>query len=167
MIASSNFLVPNATFIVELLAFLVILAILGKYVVPPINRVLSERQEQIRSSLEEAQEGRDLLKSAEEGHRMTLEEARREARVILEQAQQLGEQIRADSHAKARAEYERLLSHAQVEIDRSAERASAELREQMADLVIETTRRILGRELTPEIHRAIVEETTASVESSA
>jgi F-type H+-transporting ATPase subunit b len=167
MVASSNFLIPNATFIVELIAFLIILGILARYVVPPLQRMLAERQENIRKSLEEAEAGRELRRSAEAEYAAKVEEARREARSIIDQATETGERIRSDMQQRARAEYEALLSRAQADIDRSAERAMGELREQLADLVIETTRRVLGRELTPEIHRAIVEETTESVESNA
>ena len=53
--AASNFLVPNATFLVELLAFIVILWILGKYVVPPINRAISDRQASIKKEFDEAE----------------------------------------------------------------------------------------------------------------
>jgi len=38
VLAAGNFLVPNATFIAELIAFLIILFILGRYVLPPVRR---------------------------------------------------------------------------------------------------------------------------------
>ena len=50
----NNFLVPNATFFAELVAFLIILGILWKYVLPPITRALDDRQEMIRKQAEEA-----------------------------------------------------------------------------------------------------------------
>ncbi len=167
MTATTNFLIPNGTFIAELIAFLIVLGILARYVVPVLSRMLNERQETIRRSLEEAEEGRELRKTAEEKYRLKIEEARRDARAIVDQATQLGEQMRADMQDKARAEYESQVARAQVEIERMTERAASELREQLADLVTETTRRVLDRELTPEMHRAILDETIASVESNA
>ena len=41
--ATSNFLVPNGTFWVELFAFAIIVYILGRYVVPPINKAMTDR----------------------------------------------------------------------------------------------------------------------------
>ncbi len=58
MIASSNFLIPNATLIVEIVAFLIVLGFLAKYVLPPLNKALEERQEQIRNALEAAERAR-------------------------------------------------------------------------------------------------------------
>ena len=39
-LAASNFLIPNATFFVELIAFILILVILARYVLPPVNKAL-------------------------------------------------------------------------------------------------------------------------------
>ena len=49
----SNFLVPNATFFVELFAFALLLFLLAKYVIPPINRAMTARQEAIRQQFAE------------------------------------------------------------------------------------------------------------------
>ena len=35
LIADSNFLIPNATLIVELIVFLIVLGVIRKYVLPP------------------------------------------------------------------------------------------------------------------------------------
>ena len=53
-----NFLVPNFTFVVELLAFLIILYVLGKYVIPPINKAMSDRQERIRKQFEDLEQAK-------------------------------------------------------------------------------------------------------------
>ena len=45
---ASNFLVPNGTFVVELVAFAIIVCLLGKYVIPPINKAMTDRQNAIR-----------------------------------------------------------------------------------------------------------------------
>jgi F-type H+-transporting ATPase subunit b len=45
---ASNFLVPNATFIAEVIAFIVIIWVLAKYIIPPINKAMADRQEAIR-----------------------------------------------------------------------------------------------------------------------
>jgi F-type H+-transporting ATPase subunit b len=45
---TNNFLVPNGTFFVELIAFAIIVFILGKYVIPPINKAMTARQDAIR-----------------------------------------------------------------------------------------------------------------------
>jgi F-type H+-transporting ATPase subunit b len=58
MTASSNFLIPNATLIVEVVAFLIVLGFLAKYVLPVLNKTLGERQQQIGAALEAAEKSR-------------------------------------------------------------------------------------------------------------
>ena len=50
---SSNFLVPDATFFVELIAFAIIFGVLAKWIVPPINKAMTARQEAIRDQFKE------------------------------------------------------------------------------------------------------------------
>ena len=46
-LAAQNFLIPNGTFFVVLIIFLIVLAVIGKFVVPPIKAVLEEREETV------------------------------------------------------------------------------------------------------------------------
>ncbi len=55
---TSNFLVPNATFIVELIAFAIIVFLLFKYIVPPINKAMTARQDAIRQQFAELDEAK-------------------------------------------------------------------------------------------------------------
>ena len=50
---ASNFLVPNGTFFVELIAFVAMFYILAKFVIPPINRAMTARQDAIRAQFAE------------------------------------------------------------------------------------------------------------------
>ena len=72
MIATSIFLLPNGTFVVELLVVAVILFLMTKYILPPLNRAMEGRQEKIRSIVAGAQETSDRLK-AEAGGRAQVE----------------------------------------------------------------------------------------------
>ncbi len=58
MLGSSNFLVPNATFFVELIAFLIVVFVLGKWVLPPIAKAMDQRQGTIRQALTDAEEAK-------------------------------------------------------------------------------------------------------------
>ena len=53
-----NFLVPNWTFVFELISFGIIMFILAKYVIPPINKAMTERQEKIKAQFDEAAQPR-------------------------------------------------------------------------------------------------------------
>ena len=54
----ANFLVPNGTFLVSLLAFAILVWIFGKYLIPPINKAMTARQEAIRTEFAELDEAK-------------------------------------------------------------------------------------------------------------
>ena len=79
-IATSNFLVPNFTLVFELIAFLVVLGVIGWTVLPILSKALTERQDQIRGELEAADKAKADAEDADAERRSELEEARRHAR---------------------------------------------------------------------------------------
>ena len=91
----SNFLVPNATFFAELVAFLIILGILWKYVLPPVTKALDERQEIIRTQMEEAEATKVKLAATEADYRKKMQEA-------STMAAQIRDEARADAAADPR-----------------------------------------------------------------
>lgn len=167
VLASSNFLIPNATFIVELVAFLLILGFLAKYVLPPLNKAVATRQETIRLGLAEAEAGRELRRQADAERQRILDEAREQARAVIDQATRIGETVREELTQRGHEEYERILAGARLEIERATQRAAQELRAQVVDLVIETASRVIGAELDDAAHRRLVEETILAVDSRA
>ena len=62
---NNNFLIPNATFIVELLLFLIVLAVLAKFVLPRLQSALSGRRAMIAGQIKDAEEARNQLAEAE------------------------------------------------------------------------------------------------------
>jgi F-type H+-transporting ATPase subunit b len=163
---TNNFLIPNGTFIAELITFLVILAILGKYVVPFVNKSLASRQEAIRQQFQEAEEARTRLQAAEAEYRDQIATARADAAREREEAREQGAQILADLKAQAQVESERIIkaAHQQIEAERS--RTVAALRAEVGTLAIELAAKVVGETLTDDArqHR-VVERFLAEVES--
>jgi len=166
MMASSNFLVPNATLIVEVVAFLIVLAVIGKYVLPPLNKALSERQELIRSSLEAAETARAEAAEAGVQRQETLDEARRHAREILAQANKAAERINAQAEERGQVEYDRLVARAEAEIAGARQRAVDEVSSKVGALVISVARQVVGREIDEASHRALIDEAVEALRAS-
>jgi len=158
MIASSNFLVPNATLIIEIVAFLAVLGFLARYVLPPLNKALIERQEQIRASLEAADRARAEAEETRNERQGIIDEARQQAREILTQANRTAQQVVADAEEKGQRENERLVASAQSEIALARQRAVDEVTSQVATLVISVARQVIGREIDPAAHRDLIDE---------
>ncbi|MFL6155700.1 MAG: F0F1 ATP synthase subunit B [Marmoricola sp.] len=82
----SNFLVPNGTFVVELIAFAIMFFIIARYIVPPINKAMTARQEAARIREEAREQGAAIVAEMRE-------QAQAEAARIVEHAHT---QIEAD-----------------------------------------------------------------------
>jgi F-type H+-transporting ATPase subunit b len=167
VLGSSNFLVPNATFFVELAAFLIVLFVLGRYVLPYINKPLSERQATIRQALVDAEEAKRRAAEAEEEYRRAITEARSQARAVVEEANRLAEQMRAEKRQQADREYEMVLGRARADIDAQVRQATEALRQQVGDLAVSVVEKVLGDGLAPDAHRSLIDRTIAEVEARA
>ncbi|MGH9087824.1 MAG: F0F1 ATP synthase subunit B [Acidimicrobiales bacterium] len=158
MLLASNFLVPNATFIVELIAFLVILFVVGRYALPTLNKMLAERQETIRAELAAADEARAAAAAADVERRTELDHARHQAREIVEQAQRTAERLAEEAQARGQAEHDRLVSSAEAEVRLARQRALEEAAQRLGEVVVEVVERIIGREMDAAAHRDLIDE---------
>lgn len=166
-VVAANFLVPNSTFVVELVAFLIVLWVLRKYILPRLSGVIDERQKVIQQGVEDAEKAKRRAEEAEADYRQTIEEARQQARTMVDEANRLGEQLKVELRQKGEQEYERLVSRAQSDIDASARRASEELRQNLSETVIMVVRKVVGEGLDTDAHRELIDRTISEVEDEA
>jgi F-type H+-transporting ATPase subunit b len=153
----SNFLVPNATFIAEIVGFAVFLAVIWRYVVPPLQRAMTQRQETIERRLSESEEAKRRLEAAEREHREALAQTRQELASIREQAHRDAQQSKDEILAQAREEAERIRHRAEEALTAERHRAFDELRAEIGRLAVELAGRLVGEALTDEAlaHRVV------------
>ena len=137
MTTAGIFLLPNATFFVELVVFLIIVFVLAKYVLPVLNKAVTDRQEQIRYSMEAAERARADAAQADDERRDALETARQQAREIVATANRPAAQVLADAQTNARTEYERIVESADAEVALARQRAVDEAATRLGELVLE------------------------------
>jgi F-type H+-transporting ATPase subunit b len=156
MESQSNFLVPNATFFVELAAFLLLLFLLAKYVIPPINRAMTARQDAIREQFAELDEAKSEAHAAEEEFRSQIADARHEAARIREEAREQGAAIIAEMREQAQVEASRIVEHAHAQIEADRKAALASLRAEVGSLATTLAGRIVGESLDDEARQSRV-----------
>ena len=167
VLASSNFLVPNGTFVIELVAFLVVVFVIGRYILPYITKPMEERQDTIRRALTDAEEAKRRAAEAETESKRVIGEARSQARSVVDEANRVAEQVRTEKREQADQEYERRVSQASADIAAQTRRAQEDLRRQTADLAIAVTEKVLGEGIDEQTHRGLIDRTIAEVASQA
>jgi F-type H+-transporting ATPase subunit b len=164
---ASNFLVPNGTFIVELIAFATIVYILGKYVIPPINRAMTARQDAIRTQFAELDEAKADARKAEAGYKEQLNDAKHEAARIREEAREQGAQIVQEAREKAQTEAARIVEHAHTQIEADRKAALTSLRSDVGSLATTLAGRIVGESLDDDERQGrVVERFLADLEGA-
>jgi F-type H+-transporting ATPase subunit b len=151
---ASNFLVPNATFLVELVAFAIMLFVLGKYVVPPINKAMTDRQNAIRKEFADLEEAEEDARKAEKEYKDQLADARHDAARIREEAREQGAAIIADMRKQAQEESERILRHGRAQLEAERSQAIQSLRNEVGSMATALAGRIVGESLEDDDRQA-------------
>ncbi len=164
MIATSVFLLPNGTFFVELVAVVVILFLMTKYILPPLNKAMEARQEKIRASLEAADAAKAEAAAAGD-----------ERQALLTRGEGPGPRDRGraprprrircapKSVGRGQAEYDRIIANANAEVDTARQRAIDEASARIGEVVFELVNQIVGREVDERSHQDLVREAVAAL----
>jgi F-type H+-transporting ATPase subunit b len=163
MIATSIFLLPNGTFFIELVTVVVILLLMTKYILPPLNKALEARQEKIRESLAAADAAKAEAATAGDERAQLLTAARDQAREIVAAAQATSDQVRAASAGRGQAEYDRIIANANAEVDTARQRAIDEASARIGEVVFDLVNQIVGREVDETSHQDLVREAVAAL----
>lgn len=151
--ASPNPLLPNFTIVAELVGFIILLFVVARYILPVINKALTNRQEAIRTEFEELEQGKANAKKAEERYRSALSEAHHEANQIRQKATDDGARIVAEAREKAQAESARILANAQNQLAAERTHVVHELRSHVGGMATALAGRIVGESLDDEARR--------------
>ncbi len=146
-------------------SFLVTLLILVKFAWKPILTGLQAREESIRKALEEAQKSRTEAREILGQYEVKLSAAREEAHSILDESKRDAEVVKSKVITEAKQEAEDLSRRSLREIELAKAKALEELREATAALSMEIASKVLGRAVTPEDHRRLIDETIAKYKS--
>jgi F-type H+-transporting ATPase subunit b len=151
---NTNPLLPDtAELVFGIFAFLVVLFVLGKMLVPRIQQTLAERTDAIEGGLQRAEEAQEEAQRTLEQYKEQLAEARHEAARLREEAREQGAQIIAEMREQAQTEAQRVIdqAHAQIEADR--QQAFVRLRAEIGELAVDLAGRIVGESLEDEARR--------------
>jgi F-type H+-transporting ATPase subunit b len=159
----AGLLTPNGTFFAELIAFIVMILILGKWAYPRIIKAATEREDKIEAGLRAAAESEERLSKVQVQVEQTLEDARTQAREILNRAHQEATADAAEVLAKARADAEALIERARTEIAGERDRAIQDLRAEVANMVISASERVLGAAIDSKTHQRLIDDALQKV----
>ena len=144
--------------VVQIASFLILLAILNKFVFPHLLKAIDKRQASIESASKAAEEA---AKSAEKAEAKTAEEfkkAKKEAADIVALANKESAAIVEEAEAKASKKAEHLIQQAEARIESDLAQAHEQLRAELGELVAQATEKIIGEKLDSKKDAALIEQ---------
>ena len=115
--------IEPSTLIFALINFFILLFCLKKFLYKPLFNMLDERAATIAKNVDDAEQARDEANALKAEYEASLKEAQTKAQEIIQNANKLGEETRAEIVAKAREEAARASEKAREEINREKEQA--------------------------------------------
>jgi F-type H+-transporting ATPase subunit b len=164
-LAEAGLLDLSLSFLAEIIAFIVMIAILARWVYPRVLAAAEARQRQVAEELAAAQRAREEAEQRLKDADAKLQEARAQASEIIEGASRLAEQLRADGRARAEEEAKRIIENARRDIEAEREKALDSVRAQVADLVVAAAERVVGESLDLTRQRQLIERAIQEVTS--
>ena len=155
----------NGTVIVEIVTFLLMTAVLARWIYPRVVILAEARQRAITEQLEGAEKARAEAEAKVKEAEATLADARRTAETVIDGANRSGEQLRSELRQKAEAEYQRVVAAARTDIEAERERALVSAREEVAGMVVAATRKVIGETLDERKHHQLIERAIEEVAS--
>jgi F-type H+-transporting ATPase subunit b len=167
MLASNALIqVTPGLMIWTIVAFFITFFVLKRYAFGPIQKMIDERREQIRRSIEEADNARAEARRLLEEHRALMHEARGEAEEILAEARKTREAMEQRMREETENERQRRLEETRREIAAETARALEQIRSEVADLTLEATSIVVGKKLDTERDRELISQAIGSLDFS-
>jgi F-type H+-transporting ATPase subunit b len=149
--AEGNFLVPNGTFFVELIIFLIVLGVIGTFVVPPISKVLKERDNMVTKTTADNKKSAEQFAAAQEDYEKALSAARVTASAARDEARAQGRKVLEQQRGRAEEQVASTLQDAAEQLKREGDVVAADLRTRVEGLSTTLASRILGVEITTSV----------------
>ena len=143
--------------ITQVVSFVILFAVLYWLLYKPILRIMDQRSNRIKESLEAAQRAGEEAAHSQEEMQGQLDAARAEGQQLISQAREVASRFREEELAKAREEIEAERTRAQANIQRERDAAIEELRREFAGLAITAAERVVDRSLDESAHRELIE----------
>jgi F-type H+-transporting ATPase subunit b len=146
----------NATLIVQMIVFAILVWFTMRFVWPPITAALDERAKKIADGLSAADKAKSELAAANQRVEQQLSAARDDAAKRLADAERLAQQIVEEAKTKANDEGAKIIAAAKAEAEQEAVKAREALREQVAGLAVKGAEAILRKEVNPSVHAELL-----------
>ncbi|MBI3888974.1 F0F1 ATP synthase subunit B [Candidatus Saccharibacteria bacterium] len=142
--------------VLQAIAFLILVVLLGKFVYPVLIKAVDDRQEKIEESVKAAQAAEEKAESAQENIAALLKEARKEAKEIVTTAKDEATAMVEASDKKAKQRSEKIVADAHEQIEKDVIAARKALHNDTIELVALATEKVIGKTMSSNVDDKVI-----------
>ena len=152
----STFHVDLGLFIAQVVNFAIVLSVLYFFAFKPLVKVMAERTEKIDKSLKDADAIEKRLALTEKERTEIINAAKKQANLIVEEADARGEERKNELVAKAKEEIGQVINGEREKINREKGETLKEIKKEVAELVVMTVEKLLSEKMTSDKDRELI-----------
>lgn len=153
----------NMNYVFQLINFIIIYLLLRKLLYKPIAGFMEKRREEIRNSIEQAEQDREVARKTREKYDKQILEAKKEASEILNRAAKQGDDMISQSKVEAKKQSQNIIEQAKKEINLEKERVFMELRDEVGRLSVDIAQKIIVQNIDYASQEHLIKEYLAEV----
>lgn len=150
-------------FLAQAVNFSIVVFVLWKWVFKPVAGALEARREKIEKSVREAGEIEKKLEHIQVTSAQELQKARQEAQTLIQKSQELAAEARSEATKNARSEAEKIMADAARTIEAEKERVLAEAKEELANLVVMASERVIKTKLDDKHDKKLINDVVSNI----
>ncbi|OGX04794.1 MAG: ATP synthase F0 subunit B [Omnitrophica bacterium RIFCSPLOWO2_12_FULL_50_11] len=140
----------------QAVAFTLLVLLLKKFAWGPLLQLLDDRREKIARGLEEIENTKREVENLKADYERRETHIQEEARAKIQAAVDEGKRIAREIQDRARTEARAVLEKAKEDIHLETEKAKAQLRDEIADLTLAATERLINEKMDDKKDKALV-----------
>lgn len=143
--------------VAQIINFIIIYFILKKYLYKPLLRMIAQRQDLAKESVEKSQESEKVLEKAEAQEKIIIQKAQTSSKQIITDAKETAEEIVKSAEIQAKKQSEATIAEAKIQIQQETEIAQAKLNEYVSTLSIQLLKKSLSNVFTEKEQQEIIQ----------
>ena len=152
-------------FVWTILTFLLLVFILAKFAWKPLLKMLQDREDMVRSSLEDAEKAKSELERLNEESEAIMTKARSEAQSILADGKAAAEKVKDDIIAKSKEQANKIREDAGNQYQVEKDKAISEIKKEVVNLTLSVAEKLIQKNLSDADNKSLIEESLKKVQT--
>jgi F-type H+-transporting ATPase subunit b len=148
----------TSTIFWSIVVFVILVVVLWKFVLKPVNNMISKRQEEIREKIDDADKKSLEASKYLEEQKKSIDKSRIEAKKIIDEGKEAARKIKEKIESQASEKSKLMVEDALTEIRSEKDRSINEVKDEMVDIALSASQKMISKSLSEEDHKKLIEE---------